>query len=108
MRVVAQLLGLVGEVVRIDADAVPADEPRAEWQEVPLGAGSNQDLFGVDVHALENHREFVHERDIDVALRVLDDLGRLGHLDARGLVRPCRDDRPIEFVDKIGYFRRRA
>ena len=38
LRVVAELLRLVREVVRIDADAVAADEPGPERQEVPLRA----------------------------------------------------------------------
>ena len=44
LRVVAELVGLVRQVVRIDADAVAADEARAERQEVPLGARGLQHL----------------------------------------------------------------
>ena len=46
----AEALGLVEQVVGIDADAVPSDQPRAEGQEVPLRAGGGQDFQGVDIH----------------------------------------------------------
>ena len=37
--VVAEFLRLVGEIVGIDADAMPADQAGTERQEIPLGAG---------------------------------------------------------------------
>ena len=86
LRVVAHLLGLVGQVVGIDADAVAADQAGPERQEVPLGAGRLQDLQRVEAHAVEDQGQFVDQRDVHVTLGVLDDLGRLGNPDAR-----CRD-----------------
>jgi hypothetical protein len=53
LRVVADLLRLVGQVVRIHADAVAADQARPERQEVPLGAGGFQHLAGVDAERLK-------------------------------------------------------
>ena len=47
LRVVAQHVGLVGQVVGIDADAMAADQARLELQEVPFGAGGFQHLGGV-------------------------------------------------------------
>jgi len=38
----------VGQVVGVDADAVAADEARAERQEVPLGAGRLEHVQRVD------------------------------------------------------------
>src|SRR5256885_10100293 len=37
LRVVAQLLGKMAEIIRIDPDAVPADKTRLEAEEVPFG-----------------------------------------------------------------------
>ena len=51
LRVVAEHVGLVREVVRIDADAVAADQAGAERQEVPLGAGGLQHFQRVDADA---------------------------------------------------------
>ena len=59
LRVVADLLRLVRQVVRVHADAVPADQARAERQEVPLGAGGLQHLLGVDAEAVEDQRQLV-------------------------------------------------
>jgi len=41
---------------------------------------------GIDPEAMENNRQFVHQRDIDVALGIFDNLGRFGDLDRRGLM----------------------
>ena len=78
---IADLLGLVGQVVGVDTDAVAADQAGPEGQEIPFGAGRLQDLQGVDARAVEDQGQFVDQGDVDVALGVLDDLGRLGHLD---------------------------
>ena len=54
--------------------------------EVPFRTGGFQHILGVDAHQVENLRQLVDESDVDVALAVLDDLGGLGHLDARSPV----------------------
>jgi len=106
--VVADGLRLVGEVVRIHADAVAADQARAEGQEVPLAAGGLQHGLGVDAHLVEDDGQLVDEGDVDVALGVLDDLGGLGHLDAFGLVGADDNDLAVELVDQLGHFGRGA
>src|SRR6267378_8699281 len=82
LRVVADLLGPVGEIVWIDTDTVAADQAWAERQKIPFRAGDFQYLDGVEAKPVENDRQLVHERDVEVALRVLDDLRRFGCLDA--------------------------
>lgn len=47
------------------------------------GACGLENLGGVDVHAVEDQGQLIHESDVQVALGVLDDLGRFGHLDGR-------------------------
>ncbi|MNN96343.1 hypothetical protein D3C81_2153120 [compost metagenome] len=89
---VADALCLVGQVVGVDANAVATDQAGAEGQEVPLGAGGLEHLFGVDAHLVEDDRQFVDQGDVEVALGVLDDLGGLGDLDAAGLVGAGADD----------------
>ena len=86
---VAELLGLHRQVVRVDADAVAADEARLELQEVPLGAGGGEHVGRADAHAVEDDRQLVHQGDVEVALGVLDDLGRLGDLDAGARCTPA-------------------
>ena len=105
---VAQLLRFVGQVIGIDADAVPADESGAKRQEVPLGAGGFEHFFSIDTDSLEDHREFVDERDVHVTLRVLDHFGRFGDLDARGFVRARRDNRFVNLVDELRHLGRRT
>ena len=80
----------------------PPTRPGPEPQEIPLGAGGLQHLLGVDAEALENDRQLVDQRDVDVALRVLDDLGGFGNLDARRHVRTGRHHGAVEGVDELG------
>ena len=101
LRVVAGKLGLVREVVRVDADAVAADQARAERQEVPLGARGLQHLVRVDAQALEDDGQLVDEGDVEVALRVLDHLGRLGHLDRGRAIHPGLHHRAVERGDLL-------
>ena len=102
VRVVAHFLRLVGEVVRVHADAVAADQAGAERQEVPFGAGRFEHVQGVDAEAVEQDRQVVDQGDVEVALGVFDHLGRLGHLDAGGLVGAGGDDARVQRIDEIG------
>ena len=81
LRVVADLLGFVGQVVGVHADAVAAHQAGAERQEVPFGAGGFQHFLGVDAHAAEDHRQLVDQGDVEVTLGVFDHLGGFGHFD---------------------------
>ena len=85
-----------------------AHQPGPERQEVPLGPCGNQYLFRVDVHALEDHGELVHEGDVDIALRVFDDLCGFRDLDAGRLVRAGGYDACVDRIDEISHFRRRT
>jgi hypothetical protein len=105
---VAELLGLGGQVVRVDADAVTADQARGEAEEVPLGAGGVEHVLGADAHAVEDQRQLVHQRDVEIALGVLDDLGRLGDLDRRRAVDAGGDHRGVGPGDALERLRRVA
>ncbi len=94
---VADFLRLVGKVVGVNPDAVPAHEPRPELEEIPLGAGRLQHIVGVDAEPVENKGQFVHEGNIQVALGVFDNLCGLGHLDAR---RPVNSGSHHRFVNQ--------
>ena len=83
LRMIAGLLGPECEIIRIDADAVTADQPRLEVQEIPFGRRRSQHIAGVDAELVKNRGQLVHERDVEIALRVFDDFGSLGHLDRR-------------------------
>src|SRR5262245_4019798 len=83
LRVIAEHVGLVGQVVRVDADAVSTDQARPERQEIPLAASGLQHFERVDTDPVEQDGELIHQRDVEIALGGLDDLGGFGHLDAR-------------------------
>ena len=98
---VARLLGAIGQVIGIDADAVAADQTGLKRQEIPFGAGRRQHVAGVDVERLENQRQLVHERDVEVALGVFDHLGRFGDLDRGRAVDAGRDHRSVDLGDDV-------
>ena len=82
MRVVAELLRFVGQVVRVHADTMAANQPWAKRQEVPLRTGCLEDFLGIDTHQVKDHRQLIDKRDVHVTLRVLDNFRGLGNLDA--------------------------
>ena len=52
-RVIAGFLGLMGQIVRIDTDAVASDQARAKRQEIPLRARCIKDFMGIDTQGLK-------------------------------------------------------
>ena len=102
---VAEHLGSVRQVIGIDADAVAAHKAGMEREEVRLGGSGAQHLAGVDAHAVEDDRELVHQRDVQVTLRVLDHLGGLGDADAARAVHAGERDLRIELRDALEGFR---
>ena len=103
--VIPRRLCLLDQVIRIDADAVAADQAGSERQEVPLGARGFEHFRGIDPQALADQRELIDQRDVGVALGVLEHLGRFGNSQARGLVRTGRDDAAVKRIDEFGRFR---
>ena len=95
VRLVADRLGLVGEVERVDADAVAADQAGLEVEEVPLGARGVEHVVHRQAEALADHRHFIDERDVDVALGVLDRLGCLGGADVARHEHLAAGDPPV-------------
>src|SRR5574343_385439 len=83
---VAKLLRLMRQVVRVNANKVAANQTRAERQEVPFRASRLQDFQGIDADLVENDRKFIHQRNIQVTLRVFDNLCSFGNLNAGGRI----------------------
>ena len=78
---IAGSLGPMGEIIRVDTDAVAADEAREERQEVPLGSCRRQHVAGIDAHLMKDRGQLIHERYVEIALGVFDHLRRLGNSD---------------------------
>ena len=62
----------------------------------------------VDAHGVEDLGQLVHEGDVDVALRVLDNLGSLSHLDAWGFMCAVDEDAVVDGIHVIGNLGRGA
>src|ERR1022692_3737643 len=62
--VIAQLVGFMRQIVRIDADAVAANQPRTERKEIPLRSSRLENLRCIDADLVEEQCELVHQRDI--------------------------------------------
>ena len=92
---IAELVRLVGKVVWVDADAMATDEPGSERQKVPLGSRSLEHLGRIDTDLVKQKRELVHQRNVEIALRVLDDFRGLGYADAARPIHARSDDTGI-------------
>ncbi len=75
-----ELAGAPRQVVRVDRDAVPADAGAGRELHEPerLGRRRVDDLPDIEAHPLAQQGELVHERDVDVAKDILEQLGELG------------------------------
>src|SRR6185503_17475987 len=100
LRVIADHVGFMSQVIRVHADAVSTDQTRTKWQEIPFCAGSLQYVERVDSHSIKQYRQLVHQRYVEVALGVLDNLCGLRHSNARSPEDSGRDDALI----KVGNF----
>ena len=98
----AQLLGLIGEVVGVHANAVPAHKAGTEGQEVPFAASGFKHFKSVDAQSAKDNGKLVHKGDVEVALGVFNHLGSLGHLDAGGPVDARRDHGTVDLHQQIG------
>src|SRR5690606_12507098 len=101
-RMVANALSFVGQVVGIDANAVATDQTGTERQAVPLGTGGREYGFGVDTHLVDDDRQFVDQRDVEITLCVLYDLGSFGALNAACLVGADSDDFVVQRINPFG------
>ena len=64
---------------RVDGDAVAADAgTRLEDVDARVMVGEVDEFPDIDVEVVGDHRQFVGERDVDVAVSVLGELGQLG------------------------------
>lgn len=79
----------------------PPTQPRTERQEVPLGPGRFQHIQRINAEPVKNDGQLIHQRDVQVALRVLDDLGGFRNLDAGGTVDARAHDRPVQLRQQI-------
>src|SRR3984893_10956550 len=102
--VVARLFCTIGQVIGVNANAVPADQARLKWHEIPFGTRGCQHIAGVDIERPENQRTFVHERDVEIALCVFDDLGGLCDPDRGRAVSARCDHRSINVSHDIEGF----
>src|SRR6185503_3160495 len=105
---VAELVGHVRQIVGIDADTMAADQARPKGQEVPFGSGRLEHFERIDAYLVEDQRQLVHQRDVEIPLRVLDDLGRFGDLDRARAVDAGRDDAAIDGGNAFQRLRRVA
>ena len=101
LRVIAGFLGAVGQIIRVDADAVTADETRLVIAGNSIGRRGGEHVAGVDAELMKDRRQFVHERDVEIALGVLDHLGGFRDLDRRRAMNAGGDNRTVDVGDDV-------
>ena len=103
---IAELVRLVGKVVRVDADAMATDEPGSERQKIPLGSRGLKHLGRIDADPVKQKRELVHQRNVEIALRILDHFRGLGYTDGARPIHARSDDTRVNRRNTIERFRR--
>ena len=98
----------MGQVIGIDTDTVSTHQAGPKRQEIPFGTGGFQYFEGINAHFVEDNRQFIDQGDVEVALRIFDNLGGFGDLDTARFVRASGNDRAVEFIDLLGSFGRGA
>jgi len=101
VRVYPELPRLLDEVIRVDADAVAADEPGGEAEEIPLRRRGVEDVLARYPQLRAHHGNLVDVCNVKVALGVLDGFRHLCDFDGRRTVDPGRDDGAIEVDEGI-------
>ena len=76
------------------------DQSRGETQRIPLRIHRIDDLARIDIHPVKRHRQLIHKGNVDVALRVLRHLRRLGNADG-GCAVNALHHRTIDGSDRI-------
>src|SRR5690606_20628622 len=108
LRVIADFLGAVSEIIWVHADAMAADEAGGERKKVPLCGGGAENVLCIQAELMKDDGELVHQSDVEVSLGILDDFGRLCDLDRGRAMGPRRDYRCIKSVDSFSCLWRRA
>jgi len=65
----------VSEVIGINPNAVATYKAWGKVEKIPFGSGGSEHLRGIDIQLVENCRKLVHERNIEISLRVFNDFG---------------------------------
>ena len=76
-----------------------------ETQRIPLGVHAIDHFIGIDTHAIKYHRQFVHERNVDVTLAVLNNLHSFSSLDVGDGIRSNFNDQIIDLLDLLAGLR---
>ena len=64
----------MGEIVWINTNTVPPHQTWLERQEIPFTCSSFKYITGIDVQLIEQHSQFIHQRNIEITLRTQRDL----------------------------------
>ncbi|MCY1448764.1 hypothetical protein D9M71_654620 [compost metagenome] len=94
-------LCFVSQVIGIYTDAVTTHQSWAEWQEVPFRPRCFQNRLSIDTHLIKNKCQLIDQGNVQVALRVLNNLCRFGNLDTLGFMSSGDNDCVIQSIDQI-------
>src|SRR5690348_10860829 len=97
---IAKTLRLMREVVRVNTDTVTSDKSGFEWKEIPFRSRGLEHFVCINTHAFEDQCKLVDEGDVNITLRVFNDLSSFRDFYRRCFVSSCDDD----FLIKLIYF----
>src|SRR5262249_28560865 len=101
LRMIAGLFGAKGQIVGVNANAVSAYKTWLKVHEIPFRCGGRKHIAGIDAELMKDGAEFIQERDIEIALRIFDNLGSLRDLDRRSAMDARFNNRTINIRDNV-------
>ncbi len=60
----------MGQIIRVNPNAMATNQPGLIFMKIPFGSCRVDNVFCVDAQAMEDQRQFIHERDVEIALDV--------------------------------------
>src|SRR5215207_977807 len=88
--------GAVGQIIGVDSDAMSPDQTGLKREKIPFCARSRQHVAGIKTKRMKDLRELVHKSNVNISLRVLDNLGGFSNSDRGRLIDTGGDDGAID------------
>ena len=96
---IAELFRSICQIIRIHADAMTADKTGLESKRVPFGVHAGKNLICIDLQLIANDCNLIHERNVDIALAVLNNLDSFRRLNAGNRERASFDNDIIHLLN---------
>src|SRR5688500_8615790 len=103
---ISEAFGLMCQVIRIHSYAMPSYQAGFKRKKIPLGSRCLEDFMRIDSDAIEDERQLIYKRNVNVALRVLNNLSGLRYFYRRSPMGAGRYNSTVQLIDLFSHGRR--